>query len=82
MGGAFFFCQGVKPASLAKVTDPDVRAFIEKCIAKVPDRLPAKELLNDPFLWSDEESETIGCSMKPKTYNSGKYEEFLGLERF
>ncbi|XP_021888843.1 probable serine/threonine-protein kinase WNK3 isoform X2 [Carica papaya] len=61
---------GVKPASLAKVTDPDVRAFIEKCIAKVPDRLPAKELLNDPFLWSDEESETIGCSMKPKTYNS------------
>ena len=42
--------QGIKPASLAKVTDPDVKAFIEKCIAKVSQRLPAGELLKDPFL--------------------------------
>ncbi|XP_047314444.1 probable serine/threonine-protein kinase WNK3 [Impatiens glandulifera] len=46
---------GIKPASLAKVKDPEVRSFIEKCIAKVSDRLPAKELLLDPFLLSDED---------------------------
>ncbi|KAF2609623.1 hypothetical protein F2Q70_00011214 [Brassica cretica] len=41
---------GIKPASLAKVTDPQVKTFIEKCIAKVSERLSAKELLDDPFL--------------------------------
>ncbi|KAG8652608.1 hypothetical protein MANES_06G111100v8 [Manihot esculenta] len=46
---------GIKPASLAKVTDHSVKAFIEKCIANVTYRLPAKELLMDPFLRSDEE---------------------------
>ncbi|KAL7601059.1 hypothetical protein Lser_V15G21398 [Lactuca serriola] len=41
---------GIKPASLAKVKDPEVKSFIEKCIAKQSDRLSAKELLMDPFL--------------------------------
>ncbi|KAG2327933.1 hypothetical protein Bca52824_010661 [Brassica carinata] len=41
---------GIKPASLSKVTDPQVKTFIEKCIAKVSERLSAKELLDDPFL--------------------------------
>ncbi|KAK4394836.1 putative serine/threonine-protein kinase WNK2 [Sesamum angolense] len=50
---------GIKPASLEKVKDPRVRAFIEKCIAKVSDRLSAKELLMDPFLQSDEDSGSI-----------------------
>lgn len=36
--------------------DPAIREFIEKCIAKAPERLSAKELLMDPFLRSDEES--------------------------
>ncbi|XP_019057161.1 PREDICTED: probable serine/threonine-protein kinase WNK3 isoform X2 [Tarenaya hassleriana] len=45
---------GIKPASLAKVENPEVRIFIEKCIAKVSDRLTAKQLLEDPFLRSDE----------------------------
>lgn len=40
-----------------KVTDPDVKAFIEKCIADVAERLSAKELLSDPFL-SDVSPET------------------------
>ncbi|KAJ0790153.1 putative protein kinase WNK-NRBP family [Helianthus annuus] len=44
---------GVKPASLAKVKDPDIRSFVEKCIAKVSDRLSAKELLMDRFLHDD-----------------------------
>ncbi|XP_051133500.1 probable serine/threonine-protein kinase WNK3 [Andrographis paniculata] len=41
---------GIKPASLEKVKDPDIRQFIEKCISKVSDRLSAGELLMDPFL--------------------------------
>ncbi|CAH1429021.1 unnamed protein product [Lactuca virosa] len=41
---------GIKPASLSKVKDPEVKSFIEKCIAKQSDRLSAKELLMDPFL--------------------------------
>ncbi|XP_042042265.1 probable serine/threonine-protein kinase WNK3 isoform X1 [Salvia splendens] len=46
---------GIKPASLVKVKDPDVRMFIEKCIAKVSDRMSAKQLMMDPFLLSDED---------------------------
>ncbi|KAJ8752011.1 hypothetical protein K2173_001037 [Erythroxylum novogranatense] len=56
---------GIKPASLAKVKDPSVKAFIEKCIAKVSERLPAKELLMDPFLRPDEENEIIGRLLQP-----------------
>lgn len=41
---------GEKPGSLAKIGDPEVKFFIEKCIAKAPERLSAKELLMDPFL--------------------------------
>ncbi|KZV34754.1 hypothetical protein F511_00656 [Dorcoceras hygrometricum] len=51
---------GIKPASLEKVRDPGVRSFIEKCIAKVSERLSAKELLMDPFLLPDEESVSRG----------------------
>ncbi|WCJ36147.1 hypothetical protein M5689_017363 [Euphorbia peplus] len=58
---------GIKPASLAKVTDPSVKAFIEKCISKASDRLPAKELLVDPFL-GDEERESVGRSLPPKSH--------------
>ncbi|XAR50246.1 Non-specific serine/threonine protein kinase [Bertholletia excelsa] len=51
---------GIKPASLAKVKDPEVKSFIEKCIAKVSERLTAGQLLMDPFLQSDEDSEKVG----------------------
>ncbi|KAG0489298.1 hypothetical protein HPP92_008109 [Vanilla planifolia] len=44
---------GIKPASLAKVKDPDVRQFIEKCIANASERLPAIDLLRDPFLQTE-----------------------------
>ncbi|KAK4719530.1 hypothetical protein R3W88_017868 [Solanum pinnatisectum] len=59
---------GIKPASLAKVKDPRVKAFIEKCIAKASERLPAKKLLVDPFLLSDEDSGNVGRSL---SFNSG-----------
>ncbi|OIS99501.1 PREDICTED: probable serine/threonine-protein kinase WNK10 isoform X1 [Nicotiana attenuata] len=44
---------GIKPASLAKVTDPHVKQFVEKCLAPVSVRLSAAELLEDPFLSSE-----------------------------
>lgn len=47
--------KGIKPASLAKVKDPEVKEFIEKCISKVSERLSAKELLMDPFLLPDDD---------------------------
>ncbi|RWV96896.1 hypothetical protein BHE74_00005420 [Ensete ventricosum] len=40
----------MSPAALAKVADPQVRQFIEKCLVSASERLPAKELLKDPFL--------------------------------
>lgn len=42
--------QGIKPAALAKVNDPEVKQFIEKCLVPASMRLPASELLKDPFL--------------------------------
>nr|DAD22594.1 TPA_asm: hypothetical protein HUJ06_024057 [Nelumbo nucifera] len=44
---------GIKPASLAKVKDLQVKMFIEKCLLPASQRLPAKELLKDPFLQVD-----------------------------
>ncbi|MQL96977.1 hypothetical protein Taro_029665 [Colocasia esculenta] len=44
---------GIKPVALSKVIDLEVKSFIEKCIAPAAERLPAKELLKDPFLQLD-----------------------------
>ncbi|XP_057804257.1 probable serine/threonine-protein kinase WNK3 isoform X2 [Salvia miltiorrhiza] len=61
---------GIKPASLVKVKDPDVRIFIEKCIAKVSDRMSAKQLLMDPFLLSDDDP---GSVCRPLHQSSDDY---------
>lgn len=60
--------KGIKPASLAKVKNPGVKAFIEKCIAKVSERLSAKELLMDPFLVSDDDSGSLARSSSNPQY--------------
>ncbi|XP_010251036.1 PREDICTED: probable serine/threonine-protein kinase WNK3 isoform X2 [Nelumbo nucifera] len=66
---------GIKPASLAKVKDPGVRSFIEKCIADVSERLPARELLMDPFLQSDGENEKVGCFIRTNpNHSDGSYD--------
>lgn len=62
--------------------DPAVRAFIEKCIADVSERMPAKELLMDPFLQADEDNESIGRSLRPQTHHSGKFHYFLQKLKF
>ncbi|XP_024024128.1 probable serine/threonine-protein kinase WNK4 [Morus notabilis] len=41
---------GIKPAALGKVSDPQIKEFIEKCLVPASERLSAKELLEDPFL--------------------------------
>ncbi|OMO57087.1 hypothetical protein CCACVL1_26014 [Corchorus capsularis] len=41
---------GIKPAALSKVNDQEMKLFIEKCLVPAPQRLSAKELLQDPFL--------------------------------
>ena len=56
---------------MAKVKDPDVKAFIEKCTANVPERLSAIQLLRDPFL-SDSDLEAIGSSLHVNVHSSGK----------
>ncbi|XP_008227103.1 PREDICTED: probable serine/threonine-protein kinase WNK11 [Prunus mume] len=40
---------GVRPQSLNKVNDPEVKAFVEKCLAQPRARPSATELLNDSF---------------------------------
>ncbi|PIA31780.1 hypothetical protein AQUCO_04900219v1 [Aquilegia coerulea] len=58
---------GKKPDALYKVNDPEVRQFVEKCLATVSLRLPARELLNDPFLQIDDcgaELRPLECSKK------------------
>ncbi|KAI5084154.1 hypothetical protein GOP47_0000323 [Adiantum capillus-veneris] len=45
---------GKKPAALNKVKNLQLRLFVEKCIATASRRLPARELLMDPFLQGDE----------------------------
>ncbi|CAK9154381.1 unnamed protein product [Ilex paraguariensis] len=55
---------GKKPDALYKVNDPEVRRFVEKCLAAVSDRLSAKELLKDPFL----QVEDYGSDLWPLEY--------------
>lgn len=55
---------GKKPDALYKVKDPEVRQFVEKCLATVSCRLPARELLKDPFLQIDGYS----CDSRPIEY--------------
>lgn len=44
---------GVKPAALSRVDDPQVKQFIDKCLVSASLRLPAAELLKDPFFLKD-----------------------------
>ncbi|KAL7088049.1 hypothetical protein ACP275_13G105300 [Erythranthe tilingii] len=52
---------GLRPRAMSKVKDPEVLAFIEKCLAQPRARPSATELLNDPFFHGirdiDEEEE-------------------------
>ncbi|XP_027363358.1 serine/threonine-protein kinase WNK1-like isoform X2 [Abrus precatorius] len=62
---------GKKPEALYKVSNPEVRQFVEKCLATVSLRLSAKELLEDPFLQIDD----YGSDSKGVQYQRDFYEE-------
>ncbi|KDO86536.1 hypothetical protein CISIN_1g005017mg [Citrus sinensis] len=55
---------GIKPASLAKVNDPQIKGFIEKCLVPASERLSAKDLLKDPFLQVENQKEPICDPLK------------------
>lgn len=55
---------GVKPASLSKVNNPEVKEFIEKCLVPASERLSANELLKDPFLQFGSSKEPVCNSLK------------------
>jgi serine/threonine protein kinase len=57
----FDLLQGKKPAALEKLKDPEVRAFVDKCLAAASVRLPARELLMDPFLQCEGDREAVEC---------------------
>ncbi|CAJ1977214.1 unnamed protein product [Sphenostylis stenocarpa] len=61
---------GKKPEALYKVVNPEVRQFVEKCLATVSLRLSAKELLEDPFLQIDD----YGFDSKLVQYQRDCYE--------
>ncbi|KAG7626197.1 Protein kinase-like domain superfamily [Arabidopsis thaliana x Arabidopsis arenosa] len=62
---------GKKPEAFYLVKDPEVREFVEKCLANVTCRLTALELLQDPFLQDDNMD---GFVMRPIDYYNG-YDE-------
>ncbi|KAH9314359.1 hypothetical protein KI387_022986, partial [Taxus chinensis] len=69
---------GKKPESLYKIKDPEMRRFVEKCLETASRRLPARELLNDPFLqFNDHDLEHVSlrtCSFNqcsPKDTRNG-----------
>ncbi|KAK7305210.1 hypothetical protein VNO77_43111 [Canavalia gladiata] len=53
---------GVRPQALNKIKDPEVKAFIERCLAQPRARPSAAELLKDPFfdvLHNDENDDSV-----------------------
>ena len=48
---------GARPEAMDKVRDPEVKEFIEKCLAQPRARPSAAELLNDPFFYGIDDDE-------------------------
>ncbi|KAE8733455.1 No lysine kinase 10 isoform 2 [Hibiscus syriacus] len=66
---------GIKPASLGKVNDPQVKQFIEKFLLPASIRLSAVELLKDSFLLAETPNEPLSVPLQlpnliPRLVNS------------
>ncbi|KAL9320358.1 hypothetical protein ACSQ67_012197 [Phaseolus vulgaris] len=74
---------GKKPEALYKVKDPEVRQFVEKCVATVSLRLSARELLDDPFLQIDDYEYDLGSVESGAFDGLGPliHQPFLNLHR-
>jgi WNK lysine deficient protein kinase len=57
----------VKPATLSKIANPEVKHFIEKCLVPASQRLSAKELLQDPFLCANKENSFVDTMVPSST---------------
>ncbi|KAJ7548431.1 hypothetical protein O6H91_07G011900 [Diphasiastrum complanatum] len=66
---------GKKPAALQKIKDPEVRDFVDKCLAAASERLPARELLMDSFLRRDMDSEIFGLQTRSLQYKTNEMDE-------
>ncbi|KAJ6307923.1 hypothetical protein OIU76_017662 [Salix suchowensis] len=55
---------GIKPASLGKVNDHQVKEFIEKCLVPASVRLSAIDLLKDPFLATENSKELVSSLLQ------------------
>ncbi|KAL5550644.1 hypothetical protein UlMin_000820 [Ulmus minor] len=64
---------GKLPEAFYRIEDLEARRFVGRCLEHVSKRLPAKELLLDPFLASDDELELMGSPKVP--FQNGKMEE-------
>lgn len=75
--------QGIKPAALDKLKDKELRQFVEKCIDTASKRLPAREMLMDPFLQTDKDHDPVDCQpvLSRNTSNSQDMEDFGALLR-
>lgn len=74
--------QGVKPAALEKVTNLQLRCFIEQCLFPASERKSAKELLQDPFLQCSTSKEmkpnnTATSVQSPQSHRSTSAEKIL-----
>ncbi|KAL8137206.1 hypothetical protein V2J09_003207 [Rumex salicifolius] len=67
---------GIKPASLGKVTDPQLKQFIERCILPASLRSSVAELLKDPFLAPDT-SGKVPCVSLPSSNNPPELQSHL-----
>ncbi|XP_047315917.1 probable serine/threonine-protein kinase WNK9 isoform X2 [Impatiens glandulifera] len=71
---------GKKPDALYKVKDPEVREFVEKCLATVALRMSARELLNDPFLQSDDPESNLSQLIVTDYSDSLSRQPYLELD--
>ncbi|CAH8255820.1 unnamed protein product [Arabidopsis lyrata] len=63
---------GIKPQSLSKVDDPQVKQFIEKCLLPAPSRPTALELLKDQLLAVDGAKDSTLAASSNTTFKPAK----------
>lgn len=68
---------GIRPASLGKVNDLEVKEFIEKCLVPASMRLPAMELLKDPFLAVEDSNNLVSSPLHFAVSNSLHFQHLL-----
>ncbi|CAN6467313.1 unnamed protein product [Victoria cruziana] len=56
---------GKKPEAFYRIKDPEARRFVERCLETAPNRVPAEELLLDPFLLHDDEDVPEYSQVRP-----------------